>query len=163
MKRVHVRLLLVLLVLLVVGCDQWTKQLVRRNVTTPRSMFGGTLTIMRAENRGAFLSFGSELPDSLRELILIAGVGLFVAAVFAMAWRSTGEIGRAIPTALIAAGGTGNLIDRVARGGAVTDFMLLRAGMLHTGIFNVADLAITGGIAALVLLPLVRRKSHDTR
>jgi signal peptidase II len=51
--------------------------------------------------------------------------------------------------ALVWAGGTSNFIDRVTRKGLVTDFVFLRAGPLHTGIFNVADVMIMVGIAAL--------------
>ena len=42
-----------------------------------------------------------------------------------------------------------NLVDRFARKGLVTDFILLRVGPIHTGIFNVADLAIVAGLIIL--------------
>ena len=48
-------------------------------------------------------------------------------------------------------GGGANLIDRLRFGGYVTDFLYLHAGPLHTGVFNVADMAITGGVIWLVL------------
>jgi signal peptidase II len=41
-----------------------------------------------------------------------------------------------------------NLIDRVARQGFVTDFILVHIGSLRTGIFNLADLAIVTGVVA---------------
>ena len=53
--------------------------------------------------------------------------------------------------ALIVAGGIGNLIDRLRFGGYVTDFLYLHAWRLHTGVFNVADMAITGGVLWLLL------------
>ena len=57
-----------------------------------------------------------------------------------------------VPVALLLAGGVGNLIDRVSQNGMVTDFMNIGIGSLRTGIFNVADVAITfGGLALLVL------------
>jgi lipoprotein signal peptidase len=31
-------------------------------------------------------------------------------------------------------------------GGLVTDFIYLEAGPLHTGVLNLADMAITGGV-----------------
>lgn len=50
------------------------------------------------------------------------------------------------------AGGLGNLIDRLAHDGLVIDFINLGVGPLRTGIFNVADVAITGGGLALLAL-----------
>jgi len=56
-----------------------------------------------------------------------------------------------VALAVIIAGGVGNLIDRLRFAGRVTDFLYLQAGPLHTGVFNVADMAITFGILWLVL------------
>jgi hypothetical protein len=52
---------------------------------------------------------------------------------------------------LVWAGGMSNLMDRTLRQGHVTDFIFISAGPLHTGIFNVADLTIVIGIAAIAL------------
>ena len=58
--------------------------------------------------------------------------------------------------ALIVAGGVGNLIDRMtSSGGVVIDFLNLGIGPVRTGVFNVADMAITGAFF-LLLLQLVR-------
>ena len=43
-----------------------------------------------------------------------------------------------------------NLIDRFIRHGAVTDFMVVWAGPLHTGIFNLEDFALAVGMLMLV-------------
>jgi signal peptidase II len=59
--------------------------------------------------------------------------------------------------ALVCAGGLSNLIDRIAYGGRVVDFLNVGMGPLRTGIFNVADMAITGG-ALLLLIDSFRRK-----
>jgi signal peptidase II len=58
-------------------------------------------------------------------------------------------LGRFIAGAGILAGGIGNMIDRVTNAGKVTDFMNLGLGPVRTGIFNVADMAITGGAMLL--------------
>ena len=52
---------------------------------------------------------------------------------------------------LIAAGGMGNLVDRVLRDGRVIDFMNLGLGPVRTGIFNVADVQIMVGLGLLLL------------
>ena len=64
----------------------------------------------------------------------------------------------AIAVALIAAGGIGNLIDRVMFHGRVTDFIYLAAGPVHTGVFNVADMAITSGVIWLVISSFAPKK-----
>ena len=55
-----------------------------------------------------------------------------------------------VAIAFIIGGGVGNLIDRFRLGGRVTDFIYLQAGVLHTGVFNVADMAITFGVLWLL-------------
>jgi signal peptidase II len=59
----------------------------------------------------------------------------------------------------VLAGGGGNLIDRVAYGGVVVDFLNLGIGGLRTGIFNVADLQIVAGIVMLAWLSLRHREA----
>lgn len=55
--------------------------------------------------------------------------------------------------ALIAAGGLGNIIDRVVAG-KVVDFMHMHFGFAGTGIFNVADLYITFAVIIYVLVAI---------
>lgn len=43
-------------------------------------------------------------------------------------------------------GGVGNLIDRIFNEGRVIDFMNIGVGSLCTGVFNVADIAISFGV-----------------
>jgi signal peptidase II len=43
------------------------------------------------------------------------------------------------------AGGIGNLLGRLSNNGLVTDFINIGIGQLRTGVFNVADMAITFG------------------
>ena len=62
--------------------------------------------------------------------------------------------------ALLFAGGVGNLIDRVTSGGSVVDFINLGIGPVRTGIFNIADVAITVGV--LVLLSAALRRNRPT-
>ncbi|MNE97816.1 Lipoprotein signal peptidase [compost metagenome] len=51
----------------------------------------------------------------------------------------------------IALGGISNLIDRVARDGHVVDYLVLNLGSLHTGVFNLADIAIMAGAVVLAV------------
>jgi signal peptidase II len=118
----------------------------------PREFFGGLVTLLYAENSGAFLSLGASMPEFAKTMIF---TGLVVIALAGAAWvLVTGRIGRsgdAYALALLIGGGIGNVIDRIARHGRVTDFIYLSAGPLHTGVFNVADMAITGAVIWLAL------------
>ena len=56
-----------------------------------------------------------------------------------------------VGAALVLAGGASNLIDRIARDGLVTDFVMLRCGPLHTGVFNLADMFVLLGVSLIFL------------
>ena len=149
---------LLALVAAVIIADQLTKLLVRQRVSAPRELLGGLITLLRTENSGAFLSLGANAPPIVRTIVF----GVFVAVTLAVAGYAlaTGRVRRseAYAVALVVAGGIGNLIDRIARGGRVTDFLYLQAGPLHTGVFNVADMAITLGVIWLFIAGLKPRK-----
>ncbi|SRR5258708_18755621 len=134
--------------------DQWTKQLARAvlSVSAPRELAGGVITLLYAENSGAFLSLGSALPGIARTAIFTGAVA--IALIVAAYVLLTGRVSRpsdAYALAFLIGGGIGNVIDRIARDGRVTDFIYLSAGPLHTGVFNVADMAITGAVLWLAL------------
>jgi signal peptidase II len=145
------------------GCDQVTKHFARKQLNQFESSLlpGGFVELTLAENPGAFLSLGASLPESVRGGIFTAGIGMGLVLLLIYLLRAA-----AIPRlsffglVLIWAGGMSNLWDRFARNGLVTDFILIRGGPLHTGIFNVADLAIvTGTIIAVVSLSAQRNSA----
>jgi signal peptidase II len=141
--------ILVAIIAFVIAADQATKRLVRASLMEPREYFGGFLTLLRAENEGAFLSIGANLPAGVRTAIFSGLVGIaLIAALYALV---TGRITSRSDAAFIIGGGIGNLIDRVVWSGRVTDFAYLKLGPLHTGVFNIADIAITGGVLWLAL------------
>ncbi len=145
-----------------VGCDQATKQYAVDNLqdTTknPLSYLGGTFRVQLARNDGAFLSLGAKWPKNVRFWLLTVSNGAVLAIVGAvLLFRRDIDRLSLIALALILAGGVGNLIDRITtQEGAVIDFLNLGIGGLRTGIFNVADMAITAGFC--LLLPHVFRK-----
>lgn len=137
----------------VVALDQWTKSIVRAHLGAPRSYAGGLLTLLRTENTGAFLSIGADLPQSVRTLVFGGFVAvMLVVFTIAVVRGSIETRGDTIAAAMIIGGGFGNLIDRLMRSGHVTDFLYLEAGPLHTGVFNVADMAITAGVLWLIVM-----------
>ena len=148
------------LVALIIAFDQWTKHLVRLHLHAPRIYFRGLITLVFTQNEGAFLSLGSSLSPAVRMAIFTGAVSIavIIALVILMMNRVSGV--DAIAVALIAAGGVGNLIDRVTRHGRVTDFIYMQAGPLHTGVFNIADMAITGGVIWLLVSSFLQKAKN---
>jgi signal peptidase II len=145
-----------------VAADQAVKVLARDRLAgePPVALLGGAVRLEYAENRGAFLSLGEGLPEAARFALFVLLVGAALAAALFFALRN-----RSLPApelaalALMAGGGLGNLVDRVARGGAVVDYLSVGLGPLRTGIFNLADAAITAG--ALLFLWGSLRSGRD--
>jgi signal peptidase II len=148
------------------GCDQATKQIARTqlsqvgSITLPGSFFQLTL----AENPGAFLSLGASLPQMVRSALAV-GLGMGLVCLLVYLVRTTQlRFVSFLGGVLIWAGGISNLADRFSRHGLVTDFMVIRVGPVHTGVFNVADLAIVIGLLILVVsLPVGARKGEADR
>lgn len=137
-----------------VGCDQLTKRIAREHLegSPPRSYFADTFRLIYAENPGAFLGLGGQLPPKARWTLLVVVNSLVAVALAAIIlWNSNMSALRAAACALLLSGALGNLIDRVRFDGLVIDFMNLGVGPLRTGIFNVADVAISLGAVLLVL------------
>ena len=142
-------LTLATLILAILIADQTSKQFVRAH--HPALHFG-PLTMIYAENRGAFLSIGSNLPGGIRASLFDGVVAIGLIALSVALFRRGAAHPDDAPLALVIGGGAGNLIDRLRFAGRVTDFLYLHAGPLHTGVFNVADMAITAGALWLLVL-----------
>ncbi len=154
--------------LVILGCvalDQGSKAVARAllDPNRPYSFLGDALRLVLVKNPGAFLGLGASLPPLVRDALFTWGV---LALVLGAAWVAVVRMGSrrvTLGAALVAGGGLGNLWDRIASSGYVTDFLNLGLGDVRTGVFNVADLAIVGG-AVLLLLPARRRHApapHD--
>jgi len=142
------------LLVFAVGCDQGAKQVATSVLAgaAPVSLLGDAVRFELARNPGAFLSLGATLPAPVRTALFGLGAPLLLAAVCALALRA-GPLSRGAVAglALLVGGGLGNWLDRLAAGGAVTDFVSLGAFGWRTGVFNVADLFIGAGALLLVL------------
>jgi signal peptidase II len=149
------RIVLMLLVLVsCVGCDQATKQLVRARLpeAVTYSFFGDVFRLQHMQNHGAFLSLGDTLSGPARFAVFTLAVAAALAAMVVYLVRKRDLTAfDVVAFSLIAGGGIGNLIDRVLYAGGVTDFLNLGIGPVRTGIFNVADIAIMLGAAMLVV------------
>lgn len=139
-------------VFLVVVIDQVTKLIAYRSLrgTGGYSYLGGTFRIEYAENTGAFLSLGADMPDAARTAFFVVGVLIIIGFCVFWLWKSAQNWFAIVALAAVISGGIGNLIDRVSRG-SVIDFLWMGIGPLRTGVFNVADIAISGGLVLMLL------------
>lgn len=143
-----------------VAMDQLVKLLALVSLQANSFKFGASplnLALELSLNPGAFLSLGAALPPQVKQLIFIVGVAVVVA--WAMGWSLSNwnqPLRKVLPLYAIALGGIANLIDRVFRDGHVVDYMVLNVGPTHTGVFNIADIAITAGAIYLMIDLLVQ-------
>ena len=146
-------ILITIIVLLGIAFDQISKVWVRNNFESyiETSIVGDIFTLIKVENTGAFLGMGSELPETLRVLLLIilpviVLVGITVYTYLDKSLDKTSIIG----FSLIIGGGIGNIFDRIVYG-SVTDFLYLNFEFFKTGIFNIADLSVTTGMILILI------------
>jgi len=126
---------------LVLVVDQITKRMVASSIAEGESngVFPA-VSLVHVRNRGiAFGAFGGG-QKVVFVLVLLALVGLVAFFLTHASWRLAW-----LPTGLLLGGAIGNIFDRI-RDGAVTDFIKLPLWPA----FNVADMAITFGVLALL-------------
>ncbi|HEX6390310.1 MAG TPA: signal peptidase II [Solirubrobacteraceae bacterium] len=121
----------------VLALDQLTKALVRDGVALTDD--DGPIVYVR--NKG--VAFGA-FEDQVAVVIVVIAIAVLALLVYFA--RHAAKPYMWVPTGLLAGGAVGNIFDRV-RDGAVTDFIKLPAWPA----FNIADIAITFGVIALVL------------
>jgi len=150
--RVSAQLVLLVAVVSTIGCDRVTKHVATTALAgvSTRSYLADTVRLEYVENTGGFLGLGADWPDAVRMTLFTTGTGLVLLVMVGLAVRLHWHGRRLIGVWLVFAGGASNWVDRVARG-SVVDFMNVGVGPLRTGIFNVADVAIMVGVAALLL------------
>ncbi len=148
-----------MLSLLVVVADQWSKWLIEENLPHLASwqVLPGFLDLTHVRNTGvAFGLFAAR--GNLWGTIALTALGLGAMAIIGLYFHRTPRNERLLlaSLALILGGALGNLIDRLFSGG-VTDFIDFYYGSYHFHTFNLADSAITVGICLMALDALFRR------
>jgi len=135
-----------LAVCIVVLLDQASKAVVRRFLVVggvPVAGIPGLVEIVRVENTGAAFGIGAGATA-----VFAAIACVIFAAAFAWVLMEDLPLSLSVFVGVVAGGGVGNLIDRVTRG-AVTDFLSLVP--VSFPVFNVADMAVTCGVAAVLV------------
>ena len=150
------------MVLTCVGCDQASKSLASDLLqhSPAKSFLNGWIRFQYAENTGGFLSIGSELPATIRVPIALIVASFILIGMLALTFAAHKLSSVSITGfSLFLAGGCGNSIDRLFNDGRVTDFIILGTGWMQTGIFNLADVFITIGVAVSVVGNILEQKN----
>ena len=138
---------------LVVAADQITKKLARDGIRPgEEDPIFPALKLVNVRNEG--VAFGI---DAGGKTLVIAIIALALLALVLYFARHSARPLIWLPTGLLIGGALGNIVDRI-RDGAVTDFLKIPAWPA----FNLADVAITFGVLALVLV-LERRDEGRER
>jgi signal peptidase II len=141
------------LTVIIAAADQLTKALIRSRLALHESItvIPGMFDITHVRNTGA--AFGIlnsvEFEYKATVMVLVAVVALVAVGLYALTLPAEQRIAR-LGLALILGGAVGNLIDR-ARMGFVIDFVDVYWRGVHFWAFNVADSAITVGVALMLL------------
>lgn len=139
--------------IVIVAMDQLTKALVRLMVPLHESItiVPGLMDFTHVRNTGA--AFGilnlSDFPFKTVLIAVIASAALVGVGMYAASLAHHQLVAR-IGLALIIGGAAGNLIDRIVAG-SVVDFVDVYWRSYHFWAFNVADSAISVGVAIMIL------------
>jgi signal peptidase II len=137
----------------VVALDQAAKALVRRSLSIHDSVtvVPGFLDFTHVRNTGAAFGFLNAVDFPLKTVVIaivamaaLVGVALYAKSLAPEQWLAR------LGLALIIGGAAGNLIDRLIVG-SVVDFVDVYWRSYHFWAFNVADSAITVGVAVMIL------------
>jgi signal peptidase II len=145
----------------IVVLDQLTKALLQASLQLHeyKPLVAGLLSISHVRNRGAAFGLLSEagLPYQGVLLSAVSFVALGAIAVYALRLPEDARLPR-MALALVLGGALGNLVDRV-RYGYVVDFIHVYWKQYQWPDFNLADSAISVGVALLVL-DMLRTPRH---
>ena len=166
MKIFFKPLLFILLSLTLISWDRATKELAKDHLMNkePISYFHNTIRLEYAENTGAAMSLGDDLPKtpslwlfSIIPLLILSGV-----FIYAMKNSKQLSVSKMMAIALIFSGGIGNIIDRIMYDRHVTDFMNVGINNIRTGIFNFADICVTTGVIMFGVLHYKQKNTQTT-
>ena len=136
----------------VVVLDQAVKALVREYIALSESLtiVPGFFDLTRVHNTGTAFGFMNALDFPFKPVVLtcvaiaaLGGLGIYARSLPREQWLARTAL------ALILGGAAGNLIDRVSLG-YVVDFVDVYWSRWHFWAFNVADAAISVGVALML-------------
>lgn len=148
----------------IVVVDQMTKAIVRASVPLHESVnvVPGLLDFTHVQNTGAAFGFLDPVDFPFKTVLLaIVATGALVGVALYSASLADHQLLPRIGLAMIIGGAAGNLIDRLSQG-SVVDFVDVYWRSWHFWAFNVADSAISVGVA-LMILGMIGVGSHASK
>lgn len=149
--------LALLIAIIVLALDQWTKALVVEHLSPPDvgprvPLMDQYLILYYIRNNGvAFSLFANSIV-----LVALIAVAVCVLAYFYIRMLNSGPLVYKLIFGLIIGGAVGNLMDRLLHSGYVVDFIAFRIPQInfYFAIFNIADAAISVGVVLLFIFLL---------
>ena len=153
MTKNSTRTMYLLIALIVVLLDRWTKHIVAQRISlySHIQIIPGFFRLTHTENTGAAFSLFADSTAPWKTGLLIAFSVIALLVVSVLLWKNHhAHIATGIGLSLIMGVALGNLWDRLARG-RVVDFLLFYVKRYQWPVFNLADSAIVVGAGLLVL------------
>ncbi|GHU09654.1 lipoprotein signal peptidase [Spirochaetia bacterium] len=129
----------------------------------PVYLLNNLVILLYAENDGAFLSLGSLWPVWIKYIIFIGLPAAVCIAITVYGMFRETKMSRLIALSCVIGGGVGNLFDRLFNHFSVIDFLNFGIGGIRTGILNIADLSVTFGVIALIILEFWPQKRSSPK
>ena len=159
MKKMKTIVASLLIVLVTLGLDQWTKWAIERSISLNESveMIKHFFYLTYVQNTGAGFSMFAGAGMGFFALLTIVAL----AAILYMFFK-TEDSRYQICLSLVFSGAIGNFIDRMAQG-YVRDFFSFYIFGYPFPVFNVADICITIGIALILVSMFIDDKKEQNR
>ena len=161
MTKNSARAFYLLIALVVVLLDRWTKHIVAKRISlySHIQVIPSFFSLTHTENTGAAFSLFADSNAHWKTAMLIVFSAIALVVVSVLLWKNHhAHMTTGIGLSLIMGGALGNLWDRLARG-RVVDFLLFYVKRYQWPVFNLADSAIVVG-AGLLVLEILFAKSH---
>ncbi len=152
--------MLLFVTLPVLALDQISKHLISANFALyqTRPLINGWLDLTYTLNPGAAFSLFATMPQAFRRFFFVALSIVAIIVLVTMLARRTTPLSSALAFALILGGTIGNLIDRLTIG-RVVDFIYFHHAWFSYPVFNLADSAITTGVAIILLFSFLESRT----
>jgi signal peptidase II len=147
----------------VVGLDQLTKFYVASHLRlyATRTIIPNWLDLTYTLNPGAAFSLFATMPAAAREVFFLALSFTAIVVLLVLIARGSAPASSHAGFALILGGTLGNLVDRLARG-RVIDFIYFHHDAFSYPVFNIADSAITIGVATVLVVSFISGSARDS-
>lgn len=156
-------LIVLICLVTIVAADQVTKTYIQDNfrMFERRTIIPNYFDLTLIYNTGAAFGFLSDKPASFKIpfFLVVSGFAILFIIIFLIKIRPDQRL-LALALGMVLGGAIGNLIDRVMLG-KVVDFIYFHVGRYYYPAFNVADIAITCGVALLILEMIILDRGGD--